>query len=47
MQKIKEGALFAIGFTIVAITIGYAYAFIVSRMFDESDYGLSQPIENI
>ncbi len=47
MQKIKEGALFAIGFTIVALTIGYAYAFIVSKMFDEGDYGFSQPIENI
>ncbi len=37
MQKIKEGALFAIGFTIVAITVGYAYAYVLSKVFEE-DY---------
>jgi hypothetical protein len=37
MQKIKDGALFAIGFMIVALVIGYGYSLIASAIFGVGD----------
>ena len=47
MQKIKDGALFAIGFMVVAIALGYAYSYIAMKFFDASDYGIGVPTDSI
>ena len=49
MQKIKEGALFAIGFTIVAITIGYVYAYILSKVIEDDydNFSVYQSLDDI
>jgi hypothetical protein len=47
MQKIKDGALFAVGFTIVAIAITYAYSSIIATMYDSDDFMMGQSTDDI
>ena len=47
MKKIKEGALFAIGFTIVAFAISYGYSIIVANFYDYDEFDFGQSTENV
>jgi len=47
MEKIKDGALFAIGFTVVAIAIAYGFSAIYEQFGDTADYVFNDPAEGI